>query len=628
MPLLKRKPFSLLEPPKDLDPKEKIFQIRFTKEIFRDYQEYLKRVNLYRQRLWTCKVSGKSNLTFEEALVSEHNAMEKAQKLPAELMAYVLRMTQYSTLGLNELVNKIYASLQEEVFEGIELHAKKDGSEAPCKILKILDSGNSKAYEIGWFGRGKTVISTSVVKAADLIQRRAPVSRNILRIFIRDATSHSTPWVIHEHLSKKYGIPSDPPEDILYNESLRKRGRKRQDDGTTEDGGKKLKRDDGNTGVPVKYPIDDLLLRPAGDDPALSKRPLLATDFRVPRYSVGDLLMVWDFCLSFSRLLKLSPFSLTDLENAICHKESSVLLVELHAAIFHLLIKDQGDYFTILKNKKRKLKVSLVTWGEYLCDFLEMTKIEDLASNISTVRRGYYGLLDTAIKLKVLRELVEEAVTTSAIRELLIERVDQKQALTATRKKSIRAEKEEQNLNPETGAENKKEQIDGVQDGGGSIDDQVRGTEEVDKNNISRGKTDGKQHLVRKLDTEYEKLSIRSSPLGKDRDYNRYWFFRREGRIFVENADSREWGYYSTKEELDALIDSLNMKGIRERALKKQLEKCYSKISNALEKRSKDIAHKMLLEEAVLRRSTRVRAQPKDNPSMAFLKYVNKWKDN
>ncbi|GJN21326.1 hypothetical protein PR202_gb08792 [Eleusine coracana subsp. coracana] len=492
MPLLKRKPFSLLEPPKDLDPKEKIFQIRFTKEIFRDYQypfcmtilEYLKQVNLYRQRLWTCKVSGKSNLTFEEALVSEHNAMEKAQKLPAELMAYVLRMTQYN---------------------------------------------------------------------------------------------------------------------------------------------------DGNTGVPVKYPIDDLLLRPAGDDPALSKRPLLATDFRVPRYCVGDLLMVWDFCLSFSRLLKLSPFSLTDLENAICHKESSVLLVELHAAIFHLLIKDQDPApfgCPLHPVFLYALQVSLVTWGEYLCDFLEMTKIEDLASNISTVRRGYYGLLDTAIKLKVLRELVEEAVTTSAIRELLIERVDQKQALTATRKKSIRAEKEEKNLNPETGAENKEEQIDGVQDGGGNIDVQVRGTDEVDKNNISRGKTDGKQHLVRKLDTEYEKLSIRSSPLGKDRDYNRYWFFRREGRLFVENADSREWGYYSTKEELDALMGSLNVKGIRERALKKQLEKFYSKISNALEKRSKDIAHKMLLEEAVLRRSTRVRAQPKDNPSMAFLKYVNKWKDN
>jgi hypothetical protein len=52
---------------------------------------------------------------------------------------------------------------------------------------------------------------------------------------------------------------------------------------------------------------------------------------------------------------------------------------------------------------------------------------------------------------------------------------------------------------------------------------------------------------------------------------------------------------------------------------------CYS---NTLEKRTKEMVNKMLLEEGVLRRSTRVRAQPKDNPSMAFLKYVNKWKDN
>jgi len=38
MPLLKRTPFSLLEPPKDLDPNEKVFQVELTKEIFRDYQ--------------------------------------------------------------------------------------------------------------------------------------------------------------------------------------------------------------------------------------------------------------------------------------------------------------------------------------------------------------------------------------------------------------------------------------------------------------------------------------------------------------------------------------------------------------------------------------------------------------
>lgn len=38
MPLLKRKPFSVLETPDDLKPEEMVFQIRFTKEIFRDYR--------------------------------------------------------------------------------------------------------------------------------------------------------------------------------------------------------------------------------------------------------------------------------------------------------------------------------------------------------------------------------------------------------------------------------------------------------------------------------------------------------------------------------------------------------------------------------------------------------------
>lgn len=38
MPLLRRKPFSLAEPPEDLKPDEPVYQIRFTKEIFQDYQ--------------------------------------------------------------------------------------------------------------------------------------------------------------------------------------------------------------------------------------------------------------------------------------------------------------------------------------------------------------------------------------------------------------------------------------------------------------------------------------------------------------------------------------------------------------------------------------------------------------
>ncbi|XP_066383488.1 uncharacterized protein [Miscanthus floridulus] len=210
----------------------------------------------------------------------------------------------------------------------------------------------------------------------------------------------------------------------------------------------------------------------------------------------------------------------TDLENAICHKESNVL-VEIHAAMFHMLMKDE------------------VTWAEYLCDFLEMTKNEELSTNIATVRRGYYGLIDTDIKLKILWELVEEAIQTSAIREILSDRVDQKQVLNATKRENTRKDKQEQNLNTEIAMKKEENQTDAVQGGHEGVDELVRGKEN-DKSNISRSRTEGKRHLVRHLETEIEKLSIRSSPLGKDRQYNRYWFFKREGRLFVETADSRE----------------------------------------------------------------------------------------
>lgn len=52
------------------------------------------------------------------------------------------------------------------------------------------------------------------------------------------------------------------------------------------------------------------------------------------------------------------------------------------------------------------------------------------------------------------------------------------------------------------------------------------------------------------LEREMEKRIVRTNPLGKDRNCNRYWFFRREGKVFVESTDSMQWGYYETKEEV------------------------------------------------------------------------------
>lgn len=112
---------------------------------------------------------------------------------------------------------------------------------------------------------------------------------------------------------------------------------------------------------PIIYPIDDLLVKPSADDPNFTDRPLPSTDFHVPMDCVGDLLMVWNFFTSFGKLLHLWPFSLEDFEKAICHKDSELMLIlESHSAILKFLIKDGGEYFTAIQNKRKKLKASLI----------------------------------------------------------------------------------------------------------------------------------------------------------------------------------------------------------------------------------------------------------------------------
>ncbi|KAI3435422.1 uncharacterized protein J3R85_006019 [Psidium guajava] len=712
MPLYKRKPFSLVEVPNDLDPKELVFQIRFTKEIFRDYQGYLNRINLYRQRLWTCKISGKSNLTYEEALVSEKHAIEKVQQFPQELVAPMLSIIQFSMLPLRDLADKILLKLQECLFAGLELYGRKETGVFLCRIIKTLhDSTGKKQYKIARLDKDKEVLGYDLVYDEDLIKRKLPFSREMVKSFIRESTYRNAPWVLHGRLSEKHGISTHLPDELkskfyVQNGTLisykknRKNGEEEMD-GKDESGKNKGKKRTEREKVgasqmeerseketlkrleAIKYPIEDLLVQPCPDDPIFTERPSPSRDFKVPMDCVGELLMIWDFCSSFSRLLHLSPFSLEDFENAVCHKESNLtLIVECHSALLRLLIKDNGEYASTIVKRKRKSKITLITWSEYLCDFLDRNNSPKFRPYMATIKRGHYGLLDTHAKLEIFGELLNCALETDLIREQLDEYIGQWQKIGSTRRgealeEAKRRREEQERLKAES-------KVNGFTNGNGldgsgnnlgvlvnSTHNKQNGLAESEKtDHVSKkrkrtkkhkGKDEHKledvQHISKKeaqkialkhtetvereeiemsskeqrkqhYETEMEKRFIRTNPLGKDKHHNRYWWFRRDGRIFIESLDHKMWGYYGTKEELDALMGSLNRKGERERSLQTQLEKFYGKICSGLQKRSKHSADKIALEEAVLRRSTRVRAPPRDNPADAFLRYVNKWKED
>jgi hypothetical protein len=128
---------------------------------------------------------------------------------------------------------------------------------------------------------------------------------------------------------------------------------------------------------------------------------------------------------------------------------------------------------------------------------MEMTSKDDFSRNVSTVRRGHYGLVDTGIKLQILRELVDEAIATTAVKEKLEERIDQQQALVAEKREIARKNKEEQKLNMEGATEKEMNDTDPVPDGNKSVNGQLVAKEGKERKNAPASKMeDGKLYLV------------------------------------------------------------------------------------------------------------------------------------
>ena len=108
MPTLKRKPYTpsdVVSPSVLTTPDALVYQIRFTGEVFSFYEDYIARLTLYRERVWACARTGKSNLTYEEAAISERRATATIEAFPDSLHAPVLRLVQHSTSETQALLD-------------------------------------------------------------------------------------------------------------------------------------------------------------------------------------------------------------------------------------------------------------------------------------------------------------------------------------------------------------------------------------------------------------------------------------------------------------------------------------------------------------------------------------------
>nr|XP_023689343.1 bromodomain adjacent to zinc finger domain protein 1A [Paramormyrops kingsleyae]XP_023689344.1 bromodomain adjacent to zinc finger domain protein 1A [Paramormyrops kingsleyae] len=139
MPLLHRKPFVRQKPPLDLKPDEEVFLCKVTHEIFRSYDEFFERTILCNSLVWSCALTGKPGLTYQEAVESERRARLSLQSFSPVLVTPLLHLAALThRTRLHELCDDVYSYVRERFFVGETVDViSRGGFRQQCRILEV-----------------------------------------------------------------------------------------------------------------------------------------------------------------------------------------------------------------------------------------------------------------------------------------------------------------------------------------------------------------------------------------------------------------------------------------------------------------------------------------------------------
>jgi len=63
-------------------------------------------------------------------------------------------------------------------------------------------------------------MDTSIESVESLLRKKPLITQDVLKSFIRESTSSSTPWIVHDELAWKYMISIEPPIKYPIEDSL------------------------------------------------------------------------------------------------------------------------------------------------------------------------------------------------------------------------------------------------------------------------------------------------------------------------------------------------------------------------------------------------------------------------
>ena len=140
MPLLNKNPLCTESPPSDLKDDEELFVCRQTNEVFRDYESFFKRTILCNSLVWSCEITLKHGLTYEEAVESEQEAKKIVKQVPQPIKRGIITLVHYTRHSrLDNLCDEVFYYIRDRYQEGEEIEVKYKGQKLVGCIHSVIE---------------------------------------------------------------------------------------------------------------------------------------------------------------------------------------------------------------------------------------------------------------------------------------------------------------------------------------------------------------------------------------------------------------------------------------------------------------------------------------------------------
>ncbi|KAF2674782.1 hypothetical protein BT63DRAFT_20359 [Microthyrium microscopicum] len=227
MVTFKRKAIEYMPAPDGLDLNSELWEIEKTGEIFTNYDDYLKRIDFYKRKNFTNEITGRTGLSYFEALETEVNhSRELKSAFPEALHTPVLKEVHHRVeQRLMQIVTIVHDKFKNDYFPGEQVDVILDnGEKLEGKIREKLIRGDGNPQYTMTPVDGSKDIS---VDGSNIKRTRGTFSKNLIQQFLRNSltkeTWHGSPWCVKDSLASSIGLPTTIPAELQHSAVLDKR---------------------------------------------------------------------------------------------------------------------------------------------------------------------------------------------------------------------------------------------------------------------------------------------------------------------------------------------------------------------------------------------------------------------